>query len=95
MLAGLVEAVRVRQLPGRHAADAGRAARRSRASDGTTSARSRSFLRDRATVVRWFTGLGLELVEPGLVQLHHWRPGPADPDCSDAMPLLGAVARKP
>ncbi len=53
------------------------------------------FLRVRATVGNWFTGLGLELVEPGLVQLQHWRPGPADPPCSDAMPLLGAVARKP
>jgi hypothetical protein len=53
------------------------------------------FLRDRATVENWFTELGLELVEPGLVQLQRWRPEPADPPCSDAMPLLGAVARKP
>jgi hypothetical protein len=53
------------------------------------------FLRDRATVQNWFTDLGLELVEPGLVQLHRWRPGPDDPDCSDTLPLLGAVARKP
>jgi hypothetical protein len=52
-------------------------------------------LRDRATVENWFTDLGLELVEPGIVPLHRWRPEPDDPPCSDAMPLLGAVARKP
>ena len=52
-------------------------------------------LRDRATVERWFTDLGLDLIEPGLVQLHRWRPGPGDPECSDRLPLLGAVARKP
>jgi hypothetical protein len=52
-------------------------------------------LRDRATVEGWFTDLGLELVEPGLVQLHRWRPEPDDPRCSAALPLLGAVARKP
>ena len=52
-------------------------------------------LRDRATVERWFADLGLDLVEPGLVRVHHWRPEPGDPDCSDTLPLLGAVARKP
>jgi hypothetical protein len=52
-------------------------------------------LRDRATVERWFADLGLDLVEPGLVQLHRWRPEPEDPACSDTLPLLGAVARKP
>ena len=52
-------------------------------------------LRDRATVARWFADLGLDLVEPGLVRLHRWRPEPDDPDCSDTLPLLGAVARKP
>jgi S-adenosyl methyltransferase len=52
-------------------------------------------LRDRATVASWFTDLGLELVEPGLVQLHRWRPEPDDPRCSDLLPLLGAVASKP
>jgi hypothetical protein len=52
-------------------------------------------LRDRATVERWFPGLGLDLIEPGLVPVHHWRPGPDDPDCPGALPLLGAVARKP
>jgi hypothetical protein len=52
-------------------------------------------LRDRGTVARWFTDLGLELVEPGLVQLNRWRPRPDDPRCSATLPLLGAVARKP
>jgi hypothetical protein len=52
-------------------------------------------LRDRATVERWFTDLSLDLIKPGLVQLHRWRPEPEDPDCSDTVPLLGAVARKP
>ena len=52
-------------------------------------------LRDRDTVASWFSDLGLELVDPGLVPLHRWRPEPGDPRCSDTLPLLGAVARKP
>jgi hypothetical protein len=55
----------------------------------------RVILRSRATVERWFTDLDLDLDEPGLVQLHRWRPEPGDPHCSDTLPLLGAVARKP
>jgi hypothetical protein len=51
------------------------------------------FLRDRAQVVRWFAGL--ELVDPGIVEVHQWRPAPGDPEFPDGMPLLGAVARKP
>jgi hypothetical protein len=51
------------------------------------------FLRDRAEVARWFSGL--ELVEPGLVEVDQWRPGPGDQAFPDGMPLLGAVARKP
>ena len=50
-------------------------------------------LRDPAQVARWFTPL--ELVEPGLVEVHQWRPAPGDPACPDGVPLLGAVARKP
>jgi S-adenosyl methyltransferase len=38
---------------------------------------------------------GLELVEPGLVQLHHWRPGPAGPEPSYELANYGAVGRKP
>jgi hypothetical protein len=51
------------------------------------------FLRDRAEVTSWLAGL--ELVEPGLVEVHQWRPAPGDPDYPEGMPLLGAVARKP
>jgi hypothetical protein len=51
------------------------------------------FLRDRDEVARWLSGL--ELVEPGLVEVHQWRPAPGDQDYPDGMPLLGAVARKP
>jgi hypothetical protein len=50
------------------------------------------FLRDPAQVGRWLAGL--ELVEPGLVELQDWRPGPGDPACPGGVPLLGAVARK-
>jgi hypothetical protein len=50
------------------------------------------FLRDRNQVSRWFTGL--ELIDPGIVEVHRWRPAPDDPECPDGMPLLGAIARK-
>ena len=33
------------------------------------------FLRDRGQVARWFAGL--DLVEPGIVEVHQWRPAPA------------------
>ena len=51
--------------------------------------------RDRATAERFLEGL--ELVEPGLVQMHKWRP---DCDTYDAVPeadiaMYGAVGRKP
>jgi hypothetical protein len=51
------------------------------------------FLRDRREVARWFAGL--ELIDPGIVEVHRWRPGPGDPDYPEGMPLFGAVARKP
>jgi hypothetical protein len=51
------------------------------------------FLRDRDQVAFWLTGL--ELVDPGIVEVHRWRPDPGDPDLPGGMPLLGAVARKP
>jgi hypothetical protein len=50
------------------------------------------FLRDGGTVARWLAGL--EVVDPGIVEVHQWRPDPGDPDYPDGMPLLGAVARK-
>jgi S-adenosyl methyltransferase len=51
------------------------------------------YLRDHDEVGDWLTGL--ELIGPGIVELHQWRPGPGDPDCPSGVPLLGAVARKP
>jgi S-adenosyl methyltransferase len=48
-------------------------------------------LRGRDDVARFFDGL--ELVEPGVVQVHRWRrEGPAD---APATPIYGAVGRKP
>jgi hypothetical protein len=38
---------------------------------------------------------GLELIDPGVVELHKWRPAPGDPHYPDGLPVLGAVARKP
>ena len=51
------------------------------------------FLRDRDEVALWFAGL--ELVDPGIVDVNQWRPAPGDPTFPDGIPLLGAVARKP
>jgi hypothetical protein len=51
------------------------------------------FLRDPAQVGRWLAGL--ELIEPGIVEVQDWRAGPGDPECRGGVPLLGAVARKP
>ncbi|HET7014632.1 MAG TPA: SAM-dependent methyltransferase [Streptosporangiaceae bacterium] len=51
-------------------------------------------LRSRDEVMRFFEGL--ELVEPGLVQVHLWRPDPTDEiPAADAVSAYGAVARKP
>jgi S-adenosyl methyltransferase len=50
-------------------------------------------LRTRADVGRFFTNL--ELVEPGLVQVHQWRPDPDDLTRDDAATAHGGVARKP
>jgi hypothetical protein len=51
------------------------------------------FLRDRQQVARWFSGL--QLIDPGIVEVHRWRPAPGERDFPDGMPLIGAVARKP
>jgi hypothetical protein len=48
-------------------------------------------MRSHAQIARFFDGL--ELVDPGLVQLHRWRADPADPDTELAN--YGGVARKP
>ena len=49
-------------------------------------------LRTREQVARFFTGL--ELVEPGLVQVHQWRPDPSDFAPEGVVSAHGAVARK-
>jgi len=51
------------------------------------------WLRDRATVTSWFDGL--ELIEPGVVELNRWRPTGDDPRCDGVLPVYGAVGRKP
>jgi len=50
-------------------------------------------LRDRAAVTRFFDGL--ELVPPGVVHVHEWRPDPGDIVPVDGVSAHGAVARKP
>ena len=51
------------------------------------------YLRGRCQVGAWLSGL--ELVDPGLVEVNQWRPAPGDPPYPDGLPLLAAVARKP
>jgi hypothetical protein len=52
-----------------------------------------STLRGQEEILRFFTGL--DLIEPGLVQVPHWRPDePGAPEASKAW-VLGAVGRKP
>jgi hypothetical protein len=50
-------------------------------------------LRSGADVERFFAGL--DMVEPGLVQVHAWRPDPGDTTPSDFASAHGGVARKP
>jgi S-adenosyl methyltransferase len=50
-------------------------------------------LRTRAEVVQFFDGL--ELLEPGLVQVHRWLPGAAAPDMGDQVAGYAGLARKP
>jgi hypothetical protein len=50
-------------------------------------------LRTRAEVSRFFEGL--DLVPPGLVYVHEWRPGPDDIVPPGAVSAYGGVARKP
>ncbi|HEY1321151.1 MAG TPA: SAM-dependent methyltransferase [Streptosporangiaceae bacterium] len=50
-------------------------------------------LRSRAEVATFFEGL--ELVPPGLVYVHAWRPGPGDIAPADGVSAHGGVARKP
>jgi hypothetical protein len=48
--------------------------------------------RDHAEVTRFFDGL--ELLEPGVVPVNHWRPGPDGPDPAHELPAYAAVGRK-
>jgi hypothetical protein len=52
-------------------------------------------LRDHAEIALFFHGL--EMVEPGLVQLHRWRPDPADAESvlHYDVPAYAGIARKP
>jgi S-adenosyl methyltransferase len=49
-------------------------------------------LRTRDEFARFFTGL--ELVEPGLVQVHQWHPDPDDSAPEGTVSAHGGVARK-
>jgi hypothetical protein len=50
-------------------------------------------LRTRGQVARFLDGL--ELTEPGLVQLHRWRPDSEGPEPDGELANYGAVGRKP
>jgi len=50
------------------------------------------YLRDAEEVAGWFAGC--DILAPGVVEVHRWRPGPDDPEYPAGMPLLGALARK-
>jgi len=56
-------------------------------SAGTTT------LRSHAEITRFFDGL--ELLEPGLVQVHRWQPGSAGPGHGDEIAAYAGLARKP
>ena len=50
-------------------------------------------MRTHAEVSRFFDGL--ELVEPGVVQVHRWRPGAGGPEQGRELANYGGVGRKP
>jgi S-adenosyl methyltransferase len=50
-------------------------------------------VRTRPEILRFLSGL--DLVEPGLVQLHQWHPGPGAEDSAYQMPALAGVGVKP
>jgi trans-aconitate methyltransferase len=50
-------------------------------------------LRTRAQITRFFDGL--EILDPGLEQVHRWRPGSAAPDDGEQIPGYAGLARKP
>jgi S-adenosyl methyltransferase len=53
---------------------------------------AKATLRPRAEILRFFDGL--ELLEPGLVQVHQWRPGVAAPGHNRAAAGYCGLARK-
>jgi hypothetical protein len=66
----------------------GEAVRRVNArSAGTTT------LRGHAEIARFFDGL--DLLEPGLVQVHRWQPGSVASDADDQIAAYAGLARKP
>jgi hypothetical protein len=50
-------------------------------------------LRGKAEITRFFDGL--DLLEPGLVQVHRWQPGSAAPDNGEQVAGWAGLARKP
>ena len=52
-----------------------------------------AFMRDRAEIGRLLAGL--DVIEPGIVEVDQWRPALGDRHRPAGMALLGAVARKP
>jgi SAM-dependent methyltransferase len=50
-------------------------------------------LRGRDEILRFFAGL--ELIDPGLVQVPHWRPDGPEPADASKVWILGGVGRKP
>ncbi len=54
---------------------------------------NQAILRTREEILRFFDGL--ELIEPGLVELQQWRPGPGVQNPGGQMPALAGVGRKP
>jgi hypothetical protein len=48
--------------------------------------------RGHAEVTRFFDGL--ELLEPGVVPVNYWRPGPGGPDPARDLPAYAAVGQK-
>jgi hypothetical protein len=50
-------------------------------------------LRTHAQVARFFDGL--QLLEPGLVQVHKWQPGSVAPGDNDQIAAYAGLARKP
>jgi O-methyltransferase involved in polyketide biosynthesis len=49
--------------------------------------------RSQAQVSSFFAGV--DLIEPGMVQLHRWRAGTGDPGTARELPNYGGVGRKP